>query len=313
MTITHAAGGAAATAFVALLGLGASQATAQTAPIEASIEGPITDITVNSDGSGTITVMSVVVQVPSGTPITTPTADGLSLQDLATGPLAGRSAEGFLGGTAIIDGTSLNGIFTASAVFSDLFENVVLGAITDPDGDPQTVHLQGMRLLPSSDPRMPAGPPLNGFGFEIDVASIAVGELTAAEGYYSEDDEALYWHTLESDGGELLRPDAPEVSILRAQCRDRGAGNRDELAVSGAVHTPSAGPVRIQRRTPANGWANIATVTAVVDAEFPQFGSYRLSRTNLNLPGCPTLVRAQFLNPTTNAVLATAEAAPETR
>lgn len=308
MTITHAVGGA--TAFVALIAMAPIGAFGQTVPIEAAIEGPITDITVNPDGSGTITVMSVLVEVPSGTPITTPTAEGLSLQDLATGPLPGRSAEGFRGGTAIIDGTSLNGVFTASAVFSDLFENVVLGAITDPDGDPETIHLQGMRLLPSSDPRMPAGPALNGFGFEIDVTSIPPGELTAAEGYYSEDDEVLYWHTLESDGGELLRPDVAEVSILRVQCRDRGAGNRDELAVSGAVHTPASGPVRIQRRTPANGWANVATVNAVVDAEFPQFGSYRLNRTNLNLPGCPTLVRAQFLNPATNAVLATAEAAP---
>jgi hypothetical protein len=306
-------GGRGAAAWAVGLSLLATAATAQTVPIAAAIEGPITDIQVNGDGSGTITVMSVLVQVPSGTPITTPTAKGLSLQDLAYGPLPGRSAAGFLGGTAIIDGTSLNGVFTASAVFSDLFENVVLGAITDPDGDPQTVHLQGMLLLPSSDPRMPAGAPRNGFGFAIDVTSIAVGALTAAEGYYSEDDAALYWHTLESDGGELLRPDVPEVSILRAQCRDRGAGNRDELAVSGAVHTPAAGPVRIQRRTPANGWANVATVIAVVDAELPQFGSYRLSRTNLNLPGCPTLVRAQFLHPTTNAVLATAEAAPETR
>ncbi len=313
MTITHAAGGAAATAFVALLGLGASQATAQTVPIEASIEGPITDIELHGDGSGTIVVMSVRVQVPSGTPISTPTAEGLSLHDLATGPLPGRDVAGFRGGTAIIDGTSLDGTFTASAVFSDLFENVVLGAVTDPDNDPQTVHLQGMRLLPSTDPRMPAAPALNGFGFEIDVTSIPVGELTAAEGYYSEDDEVLYWHTLESDGGELLRPDEPEVSILRAQCRDRGTGNRDELAVSGFVHTPASGPVRIQRRTPSNSWANVATVNAVVDAEFPQFGSYRMSRNNLNLPGCPTRVRAQFLNAATNAVLATAEAVPGPR
>lgn len=291
----QAVGGA--TAVLAMLGLGPIAASAQTAPIAAAIEGPITAITVNLDGSGTLTVMSVLVQVPSGTPIRTPTAEGLSLQDLATGPLPGRSAEGFLGGTAIVDGTSVNGVFTASAVSSDLFENVVLGAITDPDGDP----------------RMPAGPARNGFGFEIDVASIPAGALTAAEGYYSEADEVLYWHTLESDGGELLRPDVAEVSILRAQCRDRGAGSGNELAVGGEVHTPAAGPVRIQRRTPANGRANVATITAVVDTEFPQFGSYPLSRTNLNLPGCPPLARARSLDPTTNAVLATAEAAPAAR
>lgn len=267
--------------------------------VEAAIEGPITAIDVVNN---TITVMDIVVSVPPGTPISTPTSSGLSLANLAAAPpFPGRSVDGFLGGTAIINGESLGGVMTASDVFSDLFENVVVGEATDTDGDPNTLHLLGMLLEPSTDPRMPAGTPTNGFGFEIVPSTIAAGSLTAAEGYFG-DDQVLRWHTLESDGGDLVNAGLTEVSITRAQCRDRG--NSIELEVRGGVHDPASGPVLIQRQrpNPVNGFANVATVQAVADAEAPGFGAYRLTRTVNNVANCPALLKAVFLTKEATAV-----------
>ena len=276
-------GGACALALTVVLGLHAP-VMGQTVATAVEIEGPLKDV---DDAANTITVMDIVVSVPDGTPIHSPTANGLTLAQLETGPLPARSQEGFLEGTAIVTGTSLNGVVTATDIFVEPAENVVVGISTSSD----PLRVNGMLLRRSPDPRMPAGPPLNAFGFRIVPTSIPIGTLVAAEGYYATiGGNRLIWHTLEADEGTLVNNASREVSIIRAQCRDRG--NTIELEVRGGAHDPADAQIRVERRLANGTFQNVGTVAAVPDAATPRFGEYRLRIQNLVAADCPTQVRA---------------------
>ena len=184
-------------------------------------------------------------------------------------------------------------------MFTDFAENVLVGEATGVRADPvdqlvERATVNDMIVVPSEDPRIPAGPAINGFGFAIDPRSVVNGSLVAVEGYYAGD--RLYYHSLEADGGALLDPISPQVSVLRASCRKRGGG-RDELEVRGGTVNPANARVRIQYW---NGtvWVNLAPqVTPVVDnLVAPPQGLYRYNQSNLNLPGtvCPAQVRARI-------------------
>jgi hypothetical protein len=322
-----------------------SPASAQLADVE--IEGPMMSISLTPEGAlppelgapggtviGTIKVMGVDVKVRSDALIHTPTNDNLSLENgitdtsaglskLAIGPMPGRAEQGFIGGTAIVIGDSLNGVFYARDVFSDLFENVVVGEAT---GVVQTttgverITLQGMELIRSKDPRMPAAPPINGFGFQIKPSTIVAGTLLSAEGYFSKSRDTLYYHTLEADSAELTRPDKTEVSMLRADCRIRGRA-RDEISVRGGIHfpagvTPTNDQVVIQMPNPAvsqpdpanpNHWVNVGiSDPAVFDNTLsPPQATYDFDGDDLNLGTCPGLLRAQYQGPERKAAYAT--------
>jgi hypothetical protein len=276
-------------------------------------EGPITAATANS-----ITVMGIVVAVRGGT-LSTPTNPAVPLTALAA-PLPGRP-QGFIGGTAIVEGTSTAGQVTANpapgSVFSDVSENVVVGEATDPDGNPATQHVNGLELRRSIDPRIPGAPPHDGFGFEIRPETITAGTLLSAEGYWSETDAALHWHDLESDAAQLVRPGQHEVSVLRARCRKEG----EELEIRGGAHLPlpatatAIGRVRVTALD--QGGATVAgpftvPVTPVVDPA--GFGRWRLSADDLTFTACPAAVLAQLLPPLAGEnVLASAQKELEER
>jgi hypothetical protein len=298
------------------LGIGiaaASPASAQVVVPDASLEGPIQSIdptpgtgTLPSgpvDYSGTMQVMGITVRVLNNAIVRTDTAAVTVAQLAAAPPLAGRSQDGFVGGTAIVTGDSFGGIIYASNVFAEAAENVILGESTGIlDGD---ITVNGVRAIASTDPRLTAGKPINGFGFEVIPASIPVNSLLSLIGYYANlpGNNNFYYHTLEADVGTLVNPNVPEVNVLRAQCRIRG-GNRDELEVRGGTHTPANAAVTIQISDPSvttgttPGWRNLTpTAAPVVDATVtPPQGLYRFNRTNLNLPGavCPAFVRASI-------------------
>jgi hypothetical protein len=142
---------------------------------------------------------------------------------------------------------------------------------------------------------MPSTPEINGFGLPIRPNSIARGSLVAAEGYLA--GNTLYYHTLEADNATLARPNATQVSVLRADCRIRGGG-RDEIEVRGGVANPPNATVQIRIPSPTvnnpDRFTSIGTVTATPDPAAPPQGLYRADFRNLTLPGgvCPTLVRA---------------------
>jgi hypothetical protein len=299
------------------LGLAAaSPARAQVVVPDASIEGPIQSVDPTPGGPvlgrtwvGTMQVMGVTVRVLTTASIQSPTASLTLGQVGAAPPLPGRSQDGFLNGTAIATGDSVEGILYATDVFVEPAENVIVGEATaqQVDGD---IRVNGVRAIALTDPRIAAGPPINGFGFEIIPSSIPLNSLLAIEGYFGNDGN-LHYHTLEADGGTLVRAGTREVSVLRAQCRLRGGG-RDELEVRGGTHNPAATPVTIEISDstvvggPHPGAWRVLTPTAapVVDTTVtPRQGLYRFRRDNLNLPGsvCPAFVRASVANHATHS------------
>lgn len=305
----------------------AGPAYAQLADV--SIEGPIQSVTPFAtpvgDTIGTravsvigeMRVMGVLVKVLNTTPVHTPTNEHVALGDLAGAPLPGRGEPGFIGGTAIVTGDSLAGVLYATDVFTDFAENVIVGEATGIAEDDELVTRATINktiIQPSTDPRIPAGPPINSFGFAIDPTNIAEGSLVAAEGYFA--NNRLYYHTLEADAGALVNPTVAEVSVLRAQCRIRGR-NRDELEVRGGTHTPANGRVTIQRLVPnpnpllPGTWQNVnpINVAPVVDTTVvPQQGLYRYNATNLNLGAvCPAQVRAVLRTVANGPIVATSE------
>ena len=309
-----------------LLGL-ASPMLLHAVPIE--LEGPISAINLNPDGSGMITVMGIEVQIPIGTPINPPTRLISMAQLSDPAPLAGRTEPGLIGGTAIIIGDTPDGIINiAEDIFVEPAENVILGVITAADcpipapGDDadrarfrlcnnnsmQALGTDLFRLTNANTSfRMPADPPVNELGFQINLgltheAGLLVGAAVALEGYFASD--RLNWFAFEYAGiGVLRREDQPEISILRAQCRERDDGI--ELDVMGAVHLanlddPTGTQVRI--RVPGAGGTVFGTVGVTplipeIPTEPVQFGEYDFALDgDPNFPVCPDTIRAIFLD-----------------
>jgi hypothetical protein len=306
------------TAAVALAAF-ATPARAQLLPGDVEIEGPmsavevyqpgdprITDVTSqgNRTSIGQLNVLGVTVKVLEGALIHTPTnTTSVTLADFAASAprLPGRTTGGFIGGTAIVVGESINGQVYANDVFSDLFEHVVVGEATNPVTTATGVTratVNGMIIRRSTDRRMPASPAINGFGLRINADAIDPGTLVAAEGYFVPAQKTLYYHTIETDGAPLANPNTTQVGILRADCRIRGGG-RDEIEVRGGVVNPANATVQIQipNPTPANPnrFTTIGLVTATPDpTTTPPQGLFRANFRTLTIPGgvCPTLVRA---------------------
>ncbi len=304
-------------------------------PIE--LEGTIENIVPADD---TITVMGITVTVPREAVITTPTANinevaaevGASVgrpnikpivllrrfrdggADVLPATLPGRSQIGFLGATATIVGSAtINDVtgaiesITATSVFTEPAENVILGALisascTTPmcDGAGDSLSMLGTPSVPVSDPRLPTVPPTNEFGFGIDLSLVASPIPGSVGGYYG-NDGAMHYHTLALDvgtaGTELLNP-GPEVTIQRASCRDRGG--ELEIEIRGAVHDPAESEVSFA--DPSSGFLLGSVDSDVVVDEVTgldtRFGTFRF-RADVPDPaglGCPASVLATAID-----------------
>lgn len=302
----------------------AAPAMAQVAAPELVIEGPIDNIT-----DDTITVMGIVIKVPSTTKVDTPTKAGLTLSQLANATMPGRP-NGFKGGTAIITGGSdmINGNgVTATEVFTDMNENVVVGEVTSEPGPGATLEVNGLPMYPlPADSVIPAAKPMNIYGFEIDPSTVEKGSLISIEGYLSQDDgpRRLYYHALEADTGAPKNLAINEVSILRAQCRDRADTNKDELEIRGAVHLANLATLTTTNRgtvsliysgiNPTTRAVVTMTVSAtpILDPAAPGYAEYRYSSSNRNLNGCPLKITASWKGDT-DMQLATTDADAEAR
>lgn len=186
--------------------------------LPASIEGPISAVEINPDGSATITVMGMEILVPPTATVTTPTAT-LSLSQLGDpSPLPGRTEAGFIGGTAIILGTAnAAGLVTADEVFTEPAENILIGVVTSNSPDPLTVNHVPVQFL--TDGRMPAKPPFNELGLEVDPARIPVGGAAAVAGYF--DGSSFQAFEFEATGAPSAIQ-TPVVVISGVQGRVRG-------------------------------------------------------------------------------------------
>jgi hypothetical protein len=257
------------------------------AQVPVFFEGALTDV---SFGPNAIAVMGVEIRVPDGTPICSATVCGLTVSDLKEGPLPGRAHEGFLNGTAIVSATRniATGVITADDVFVEPAENVLIGVVTanscsttNCDGVGDSLSVLGLPVSGLADPRIAAGPIMNDFGFELDLRDHnAVGTTAATEGYFGSD--AIFHYTgLSLGSAPLLNPTTREVSIIRAQCRQRRG--RAELKVRGATHTPNSGTVTV---------VGFGSAAVIPNADDPNFGLYNFAR--LAVGDCPTNITVNF-------------------
>jgi hypothetical protein len=159
-----------------------------------ALEGPISAVVDNGDGTATITVMGVPVLIPADAPINSPTVLLTPALLADATPLPGRTLPGFIGATAIINGQTVGGVNVADDVFVEPAENVLIGTVTaanctnaDCSGPDDSLTVLGTPLSRLTDVRMLAGPPANAFGFAIDLSGGAlVGSLVSAEGYFGQ-------------------------------------------------------------------------------------------------------------------------------
>jgi hypothetical protein len=279
---------------------------AQTVPF--GLEGPLQRVLPNQN---IMVVMRARVSIPPGTPISTPTGELTGIRDLIGRPLPGRfeadgitPVPGFLNGTAIINGTidDLTGELVATDVFVEPAENVTIGTITEAvctnaacAGVGNRIRINGTVMRPLLDPRIAAGPVTNEFGFAVDLTGLAVDPLLGpsgiageAEGYF---DGRVFRYFLLSVGAgaaPLVNADVAEVSITRAQCRQRAGGI--ELGILGNTHPDNGGLVTITD----GGGITFGTVNAITTG-IAGFGAY-----NFDLGGnplfavCPANVTAEF-------------------
>jgi hypothetical protein len=300
------------TAALALLAA-AAPAMAQVADPELVIEGKINEITAN-----TITVMGIKINVPTGL-ASTPTKKKVPLGSL-NDPLPGRPA-GFVGGTAIVVGGSVNGVVTASDVFSDVNENVIVGEATadfTAGATGLTVNFKEADPIPA-DTAIPAAPPMNIFGFVIDPKTIDKGSLVSIEGYEAADGGKIYYHGLEADTGTPVNSASNEVGITRAQCRDRAGAGKDELEIRGAVHlagmvaltTTNRGTVTLTYKASPTSTGSL-TATPILDPANPRYAEYRASSSNRTLDSCPVQLTASWKGDT-DVEIAQVDAAAEAR
>lgn len=249
--------------------------------------------------------------------------------------LTGAQRQGFVGGTCIASGDDaiVPGRRTVLELAVEIEENLLLGGKTAGTG----YQIQGVPVVPLTDSRLSIVKPAAGFynangshpataggflginlvsgitgntnqesarneyGFGVDLNSVPVGDLGAAEGYYGTDG-SFYAHLIETSGGNLLRSE-PRPSAMRAQCRNDLNRPRDEIEVRGGCVLPrnvATTTVTVEGQLANGNFQTYGTATCTVDTDVPpgpnyQQGLYRYGATNLTLTNnvCPTRVRVR--------------------
>ncbi len=255
------------------------------AQILVEIEGPMSAYVATTGNTGTMTVMNNKIAVDANTVFASPTetrADlfarrlpggGRELNEAGAvynvsnwmrgDMFDGRRQRGFIGATVIVTGTvdPVTGVVTAQEVFSDISENVVLGAVyenlctnaacNDPGNFIRGNGPLGPAFVPNADKRLPALPITDAGLFELNLAfknlGVSSGIITSfgGEGYFTQDpvpvgdgaEQAIVYYAFELGENRpdlLATPGIPEISTLRVRCTE---GSR--LEVRGFVHAPT--------------------------------------------------------------------------
>ena len=208
--------------------------------VASEVEGTVTAISTNFNGSVSMTVMGITVNVPVGTPVNTPTAQLTFAQLVSTTPLPNRTQPGFIGGTAIVTGTSdARGVLTADSVFVEPAENVILGIVTANTAS--GISVNNIPVVFIQDARMLAEPVKDVNGIEIIRSSIPVGTGASVEGYYS--NGIFNAFLMEAEQGTPVLA-TPQVAITRATARERTPNTQrgDEYEIRGSTTMTHVAP-----------------------------------------------------------------------
>jgi hypothetical protein len=291
---------------------------AQTRPqVPVEVEGSIQSLDADGDGVK-MKVNGVVVSIPGGVingnggnGVRSPTTKLTKANILNSASFPGRSDHpGFLGGMAIVIGTSSQGGVTASDVFMQPAENVILGAVTA--NEPGKFEVEGVPVVllapvggtsyPAGlvpDDRLPGLPMKNNLGLTIKPESVPVYAEAVLEGYLGKDPagkDTFYAFSIGSVSN-AAEP-SPKVSITRAQCRVRSA-SEVEWDVRGGI-SPWTQGAAVSVHPPSdqfNGGKPYATnVPVEQDTSDPKTGAFRYSAKSNVAGGCPSSVIVKFGN-----------------
>lgn len=302
-------------AMTANLSLAQGVLTPPTPPVATTpgyTEGPIQSIDLQLDGSVIMNVMGVTVYVPNNTIVNSPTTT-LTLRQLASRTrLPGRTEQGFIGGTALVNGVVdlATHKFTATDMVVEPAENVLIGVVTSV----APLKILNSEIAFINDARMPFHL-INEFGFALAPnPAVEVGTLAAAEGYYAGGKFQTF--LLDLAGDLPLANPATDVNIQRAQTRERTPNARrgDDVTIRGFYHVPNGVRPTIRVfRVDAGVATLLGTATAVPELN-PKFGVWDLNiatapTTNPVLGTAPTNIRVVIT--ATDATTAQAEVDPE--
>jgi len=260
---SHGAGTSSAILKAAVASVLLASGAAQAQLVEGFLEGPITDVVLDTDPGngiqGTVKVNGIQATVPDGIQISSPTNANLTLVDIKLGTggaLPGRPT-GFENGTCLCatEFDPATGAITITDFVAEPAENVAIASVTEHScavadcSDPGDVfRVGGVRVIKNTDPRIESAPPTNA-GFEVDLSNGAnpaglAGRIAAVEGYLGTDaasgEPALYYYALDVEGAARVNAGTVEITIERAQCRDRQGG---QYKVRGNVSEELGGPV----------------------------------------------------------------------
>jgi hypothetical protein len=148
--------------------------------VDVVVEGQISDVVHYGDGNGTMTVMGIVIEIPEGVPIATPTAVLTMAQFADARSLPGRWQPGFVGAAAVVNGTSTKGRITASDVFVTPAPNILVGQVTRQ----QPFQVNGVSVKVLDDARIPGEPLKSILGVPVVPGTVPVGAAAIVEGYF---------------------------------------------------------------------------------------------------------------------------------
>jgi hypothetical protein len=248
------------------------------------VEGPVNRTTFNADGSGSMVVMGVNVDVPAGLISESPTSS-LTVRNLCIrNRLPGRLEPGFVGGTALINGIveTATGKFTATDITVEPAENVVIGTVTSIS----PLRIQNTEVAFISDPRITTGI-INAYGFPALLTNLALGQAVAAEGYFASG--KLQGYVVQLDETAALAEDVTQLNIMRAASRERTPNNNrgDEVDMRGFYYSQNGAAPQIQVFRDDNGvLTSLGLATSTPDGINPKFGvwNYRADTPTTNDP-----------------------------
>lgn len=211
------------------------------------------------------------------------TAGNISLDALvAPGDIAGN-ATGVAEGEVVYSTTASGeqcATFTATSVYVERAENVLVGPLTAVAPDGNSVQIAGAKVELNGDTRWPASF-TDGAGSDVTFAELAghEGMLLEAEGYYDSTRQALQATHVATEQILVIPEGGDTVAIGRAEWKD------DELRIGGTVAPAGTGKTVTIYDGALTGTTCDATDPVIGTASVATDGTFSYRNRNVAYPG----------------------------